>query len=126
MYVRIFFTGIKLGVDARILGEWWMSPTKPSNFSWNIAFMLQGPHQGSPGHHDRPPRGRKRENQPVVWEYSLGISWFFLLRTEWGYGGNILWEDGNVMEHHGIYKQPCSFEFNKPEMDGIVHFVAIP
>ena len=72
-----FFTGIKLGVDARILGEWWMSPTKPSNFSWNIAFMLQGPHQGSPGHHDRPPRGRKRENQPVVWEYSLGISWIF-------------------------------------------------
>lgn len=59
-------------------------------------------------------------------EDSLGISWIFLLRTEWGYGGNILWEDGNVMEHHGIYKQPCWFEFNKPEMDGIVHFVAIP
>jgi hypothetical protein len=58
----------------------------------------------------------------TVWEYHG----FFLLRTEWGYGGNILWEDGNVMEHHGIYKQPCSFEFNKPEMDGIVHFVAIP
>ena len=90
-----FFTGIKLGVDARIFGEWWMSPTKPSNFSWNIAFMLQGPHQGPPGHHDRSwPRGRKRENQPVegrqfgnimdfFTENRMGIWWeYFMGRRE--------------------------------------------